>query len=95
MIIGGDIVQRAVAQLAGHPSHFVPVAFSFGWVGYALNAVLSAIGEARLMPPPDCECILVNAESGYTKENRSWILSRLVRDHDLPTSARGLTIAFY
>lgn len=95
MIIGGDIVQRAVAQLAGHPYHFVPVAFSFGWVGYALNAVLSAIGEGRLMPPPDCDCILLNAKSGYTKENRSWILSRLIRDHSVPTADLGLTVSVY
>ncbi|KAK7688513.1 hypothetical protein QCA50_008051 [Cerrena zonata] len=95
MIIGGDIVQRAVAQLAGHPSHFVPVAFSFGWVGYALNAVLSAIGEGRLMPPSDCDCILLNAKSGYIKENRSWVLSRLVRDHHVPTAEAGLTISVY
>lgn len=95
-IVGGDIVQRAVAQLAGHPSGFTPVAFSFGWVGYSLNAVLSAIGEGRLMPDPDCDCILMNAKSGYVKENRSWILGRLVRDHSVPsTPDNGLTISFY
>ena len=81
-IIGGDIVQRAVAQLSGSPYYITPVAFSFGWVGYALNMVLGIMGEGRLMPDPDCECVLVNAKSQYMKTNRSWILGRLVRDHD-------------
>lgn len=42
LILGPDVVQRAVAQLAGRK--FTPVAFSFGWVAYAICALLSAIG---------------------------------------------------
>lgn len=81
-IIGADIVRCAVAQLSGHPSYITPVAFSFGWVGYALSMVLDIMGEGRLMPSPDCDCTFVNAKSQYFKQNRSWILGRLVRDHD-------------
>jgi len=95
MIIGGDIVQRAVAQLSGHQYHFCPVAFSFGWVAYSLSAVLAALGEGRLLPPPDCSCILVNAKNGYVKTVQSWVLSRIVRDHETPTPEPGLTLTFF
>ena len=33
LIVGGDIVQKAIAQLTAGPiPHFTPVSFSFGWV---------------------------------------------------------------
>ncbi|KAK1235127.1 hypothetical protein PQX77_001650, partial [Marasmius sp. AFHP31] len=54
MIIGGDIVQSALAQLvSSHPRPFTPVAFSFGWVAYSFSAILSAVGSRRLVPDPD------------------------------------------
>ncbi|KAK3650519.1 hypothetical protein LTR56_006224 [Elasticomyces elasticus] len=57
LILGGDVVARALAQLAG--SRITPVAFSFGWVAYAVTAVVSAIGENKLMPLPDCACKII------------------------------------
>ncbi|KAI4092957.1 MAG: hypothetical protein LQ339_007778 [Xanthoria mediterranea] len=58
LIVGGDVVQKALAQLSG--GRLVPVAFSFGWVTYSLGALLSAVGDCRLMPStPDCPSILV------------------------------------
>jgi hypothetical protein len=42
LLLGPDIVQRAVAQQAGRS--ITPVAFSFGWVAYATGALLSAFG---------------------------------------------------
>lgn len=95
MIIGGEVVQRAVAQLSGHTSYFVPAAFSFGWVGYSMNAVLLAIGEGKLMPAADCSSILVNARNGYAKANQSWILGRVVRDHRTSNPDTGLTVTFF
>ena len=94
-IIGGDIVQRAVAQLSGHPSYITPVAFSFGWVGYTLNMVVAIMGEGRVMPPADCDCVVVNAKSMYSRTNRSWVLGRLVRDHDANPLKPGLTVTFF
>lgn len=83
MIVGGDIVQRAVAQLAGSgPGTFAPVAFSFGWVAYSISMLASTIGEGRLMPPSDCPSILVRAGSGYMRTNQSWVLGRLLRDEE-------------
>ncbi|EXJ58362.1 hypothetical protein A1O7_05787 [Cladophialophora yegresii CBS 114405] len=80
LILGGDVVGRALAQLAG--SRLTPVAFSFGWVAFAVTAVVSAVGENKLMPLPDCACKVINGESGYVRENTSWIIGRIVRDFD-------------
>ncbi|EMD36095.1 hypothetical protein CERSUDRAFT_138853 [Gelatoporia subvermispora B] len=100
MIIGGDVVQQAIAQLAGsgpRPLSFAPVAFSFGWVAYALNALLSAVGDGRLLPRTDESAVLVHAKNGYTRAVKSWPLSRLIRDHrpSNENTERGLSITFY
>ncbi len=79
LIVGGDVIQKALAQLSG--GRVVPVAFSFGWVSYSFGALMSAAGDGRLMPSmPDCPSILVNTEAGYSRTNTSWILGRLLRD---------------
>ncbi|EXJ85220.1 hypothetical protein A1O3_05895 [Capronia epimyces CBS 606.96] len=80
LIIGGDVVARALAQLAGSP--ITPVAFSFGWVAYAAAAVVSAVGENKLMPLPDCDCQVINGKSGYVRSNTSWVIGRIVRDFE-------------
>ncbi|KAI4115807.1 MAG: hypothetical protein LQ338_007802 [Usnochroma carphineum] len=92
MIINGDIVQKALAQLAG--PRLVPVAFSFGWVVYSIQAFSSVIGTGRLMPTaPDLESIVINIDSGHQRANRSWILGRLLRDWDYkPLTEHGLYI---
>ncbi|KAB5513498.1 hypothetical protein GE09DRAFT_1266805 [Coniochaeta sp. 2T2.1] len=80
LILGGDVVGRALAQLAGSP--VTPVAFSFGWVAYAVTAVVSAVGENKLMPPADCACKVINGRTGYIRDNSSWIIGRIVRDFE-------------
>ncbi|CAG9954297.1 unnamed protein product [Clonostachys rosea f. rosea IK726] len=80
LILGGDVVGRALAQVAG--TGLTPVTFSFGWVAYAVSAVVSAVGENRLMPLPDCECKVINGKSGYVRDNTSWILGRIMRDYE-------------
>lgn len=42
MLLGPDVLQRALAQVVGR--RVTPVAFSFGWASYAVNALLSAAG---------------------------------------------------
>lgn len=97
MIIGGDIVQRALASMAGsrHAIPFAPVAFSFGWVSYAFSAILAAVGSRRLLPQPDYDCTLVNAQSGHARRNHSFSLARLVRDHEPQEQTGGLTVEFF
>ena len=46
LILGPEIVKTAVGQLAGRI--IVPVAFSFGWVAYAVSALLSTVGGAYI-----------------------------------------------
>ncbi|GJJ11132.1 hypothetical protein Clacol_005363 [Clathrus columnatus] len=103
-IIGGDIVQGALAQLTSSTTHyFTPVAFSFGWVAYSFSAILQVIGSRRLAPDPDCRCTLIEVEEGYARDVNSWPLARLVRDYEHPPQSfppdggtpRGLTISFY
>jgi len=83
LIIGGDIIQVAVAQLCAGPiPYFTPVSFSLGWVAYAVSSMYHAIGENRLMPKPELDCKLINADNGYSRTNCSWILARMLRDFD-------------
>uniref|UniRef100_A0A0W0G089 Uncharacterized protein n=1 Tax=Moniliophthora roreri TaxID=221103 RepID=A0A0W0G089_MONRR len=82
LIIGGDVVLKALAQLSGR--RLVPVAFSFGWVAYSFNTLMSICGDGRLMPPADYSAKLFNADSGFERDNRSWVLGRLLRDFELP-----------
>ncbi|KAM3416610.1 hypothetical protein BST61_g8201 [Cercospora zeina] len=89
LIIGGDIVQKAIGQLVAGPVRYLtPVSFSFGWVSYAISAMLAAMGDNRLMPKPELDCVLINVKSKYARTNRSWLLSRLLRDqvHWVPAS---------
>ncbi|PKY02156.1 hypothetical protein P168DRAFT_257297 [Aspergillus campestris IBT 28561] len=79
LILGGDVVARALAQLSG--SRVTPVAFSFGWVAYSVSAVVSVFGANKLMPAPDCPCMVINGQTGYVRDNHSWIIGRMVRDY--------------
>ncbi|KAG8156853.1 hypothetical protein KVR01_013266 [Diaporthe batatas] len=93
LLLGGDIVQKAIAQLVGYEARplgqrgpaisIAPVAFSFGWVAYGFSSLLAAFGDMALMPPCDHPCILVNCATGFARENRSWALGRLLRDHEI------------
>jgi len=83
LLVGGDVIQRAIAQLAGDRSLPTPVVFSFGWVAYTFMSLLSAVGDNRLMPSaPDLQSILINTQYGHTRTNQSWILGRVLRDYD-------------
>lgn len=93
LIIGGDIIQKALAQLTG--GLVTPVAFSFGWVAYSFLVLVSLVGDGRLMPPPDFPCKVINTENGYSRENRSWIISRLLRDDEEPLLDEALAISVY
>jgi len=78
LLIGGDIIQKAIAQMCGKT--ITPVAFSFGWVSYAFGSLMSAFGGGVLMPDPDFPSSIVTISSGGRKQNESWLLSRLLRD---------------
>ncbi|KAI0105694.1 hypothetical protein GGR51DRAFT_571632 [Nemania sp. FL0031] len=81
LLLGGEIVSKALAQLAG--GIFTPVTFSFGWVSYAVTMLLASVGEAKLMPrAAGDQCLIVTAKSGYTRSNNSWIVSRIFRDYE-------------
>jgi hypothetical protein len=47
-------------------------------------SLVSMMGNKKLMPQePDCPSRVINCSSGYGRINRSWILRRILRDHEL------------
>lgn len=83
LLIGGDVIQRAIAQLAGDDTLPTPVVFSFGWVAYSFTSLLSAVGDKRLMPAvPDLPSIVISTSYGHVRANQSWILGRILRDYE-------------
>ncbi|ROW11819.1 hypothetical protein VPNG_05011 [Cytospora leucostoma] len=98
MIIGGDVVRTALAQSTG--TLFTPVCFSFGWVAYAFMALIAVIGDGRLLPPPDYAVKVFNLNSGYVRDNKNWVIGRIMRDHEAKISKayrceRGIRITIY
>ncbi len=81
LLVGGDVITVALAQLSGS-NWLTPVPFSFGWVAYGFSSLVSAFGEKKLMPPPDIPSIVINADTGYARNNQSWLLGRLLRDFE-------------
>jgi large-conductance mechanosensitive channel len=81
LLIGGDVVQKAIAQVCGRA--FTPVSFSFGWVGYAFSALMSVFGDGLIMPESDIAAKVIDVGSGNVQDNESWVLGRLVRDMEL------------
>lgn len=81
LLVGGDVVQTALAQLVGHG--LTPVLFSFGWLPYTVTATLSAAAGRALMPAlPDFSAAIIHVQSGFARDNQSWLLGRLLRDFE-------------
>jgi hypothetical protein len=78
LLVGGDIVQKAIAQVCGRRVTFC--SFSFGWVAYSLSALMNTFGEKTFMPKPDYASSVINLKSAGIKSSESWIISRLIRD---------------
>jgi hypothetical protein len=95
LILGGDVVQLALAALAGG-SPFTPVAFSFGWVAYAISAVLSAFGDNCLVRcAPEIGLKVFNMNSGYRRDNQSWLLARFFKTYPFWMSPEARSILRY
>ncbi|KAK6068650.1 hypothetical protein SCUP234_11053 [Seiridium cupressi] len=86
MVVGSKAVQDALAQASG--ALFTPVCFSFGWVSYALSTLVGVFGDGRLLPPPDYGVKVFNLDSGYYRNNRNWVIGRIVRDHEALMSSQ-------
>jgi hypothetical protein len=85
LILGVDVVQKALAQLSG--GYVVPVPLSFGCVAYSFNALISIFSKGQIMPATDCPSLVVNVENGYVRQNQSWILGCILRDFERPCKA--------
>ena len=82
LLLGPDVIAQAIAQLAG--GILTPVTFSFGWVAYAVSALLSVGGENKLMPlaSDGAGVEVMNGSSGYMRSNSSWVIARVIRDYE-------------
>lgn len=76
------MIQKALGQMTG--GLLVPVAFSFGWVAYSFSTLMAIAGDGRLMPEPDYDAKVINVANGYTRDNKSWVIGRLLRDFTTP-----------
>ncbi|KAI0104641.1 hypothetical protein GGR51DRAFT_560904 [Nemania sp. FL0031] len=84
LVIGGNIVQKAIAQLMGCTIHLpgctdrhvsiAPVVFLFGWVSYAFLSLQSVVSGMRRMPTSDCPSLTGNCANGFARKTNSWIL---------------------
>ncbi|KAK7919946.1 hypothetical protein PG985_007968 [Apiospora marii] len=87
LLVGSDVVQKAIAQSIGGCdsswSRFTPVAFSFGWVSYAANSVVAALGDGIFLPKADTSGFVITLNSGDSRSNQSWLLGRLMRDLEM------------
>ena len=81
LLIGGDVLQKAIAQVAGH--WITPVSFSFRWVAYAFSGLMVMFGDGLLLPESDIVAKVLDVKSGNSQDNESWIIGRLVRDLEL------------
>ncbi|KAK0236544.1 hypothetical protein EDD85DRAFT_833729 [Armillaria nabsnona] len=45
---------------------------------------MNVLGDGCLVPPPDYPAMVINAENGYKRDNKSWVLGRLLRDFQKP-----------
>lgn len=99
LIIGGDIVQTALAQTAG--GWITPVCFSFGWVAYSFSTLVHVLGDGRLLPPPDFPVKVFNLKTSYVRENKNWVVGRILRDNELflnkkhQHAGNGIRISIY
>jgi hypothetical protein len=68
-----------------------PVAFSFGWVALSVNLLLSSVGDKKLLPAPERSAMVINCANAYQRDNKSWVLERLLRDHELAVPINNKT----
>lgn len=89
LIVGGDVIQLTLANLTG--GIVTPIAFSFGWVAYAVTAALGAMSNNRLIScAPEVSIKVFNLETSYGRNNQSWLLGRLFKTYDtwMPVDVR-------
>ncbi|KAL1626239.1 hypothetical protein SLS54_003074 [Diplodia seriata] len=54
-------------------------------------SLVNLLGDGRLMPTPDYPCKVINMGNGYYRENKSWLIGRLMRDNEAYMTRRVKT----
>ncbi|KAF3052270.1 hypothetical protein E8E11_011572 [Didymella keratinophila] len=68
---------------------------------WGFSTFVRVLGDGRLLPPPDFPTKVFNLESTYVRENKDWVLGRILRDNELFANKReqhagsGLRISIY
>ncbi|KAK7032593.1 hypothetical protein VNI00_012856 [Paramarasmius palmivorus] len=77
LLIGGDVVLKAIAQLTG----LCAAPFRLGRL--LLQHPHDCLGRRSPHASTDYPAKVINVKSGFARDNRSWVLGRLLRDHDI------------
>ncbi|KAF2243460.1 hypothetical protein BU26DRAFT_118097 [Trematosphaeria pertusa] len=99
MALGDPILRQALAVITGsseNSDYALPLSFS--WLNYMLSALTNVFsGQRGLMPDPELDCTLMNMQSGESRKNRSWLLSRLVRNLEKQAGCgtSGLSVSIF
>lgn len=99
LLLGPDVLKLALAQLAGRritpvAFSFGWAAYSISALFTAIGGTFPAQGiqvdnfslqylDQRLMPHSGFRAIVVGAKSGHARENKSWVIGRILRDYEL------------
>jgi hypothetical protein len=98
-LLGPNIVHHALASVAGPSTQYDDVAFSFGWLSYALTSLPPLFSaERKILPEPEIRgALLLNMTTGQTRENRSWLLSRVLKDLESQADSKveGLCVTVF
>jgi hypothetical protein len=97
LLLDGEIVNWALAQLTGAPLTAVTFSFgktlldveyvradgSSGWTSYAVNMLLARVGDTKsMLARRDGPVTVVTAKNGYIRENQSWVIDRIMGDYE-------------
>jgi hypothetical protein len=87
MLLGPEVIQKtfAVTSTAASAAGKSEVpCFSFGWLAYSMSLLLSmACGSGDVEPKPECEVKVVDMTTEKTRPNKSFSITRLIRDLEL------------
>jgi hypothetical protein len=96
--MGEPILSKALATCpmnADKTANLSVLCVGCGWLSWSLAAFSTALsGTSELLPKPEIDCRVMNLKSGHARANKSFLISRVLRDLESKYANRvsGLTI---
>jgi hypothetical protein len=82
MLLGPELVAKALAIITASPRND-SVCFGFGLLGYMFSLLTTAFtGLSEILPKPEIDTKVLDLRSGQGRVNKSFLLSRVLRDHE-------------